>query len=135
MGGVKRNVKVPTAFFEVSPYWAKTISEAKTVKDLAGCYIDGKKLDNDNGSGHNIQDSQTCIVGEAYHAEFDWDGCDECSSFSSRFGSILEGGYDNHGNRKQQLVQNVKDFTDHWRTVHNPMVNIDTEDEQIPVAP
>lgn len=125
-------MKVPTAFFEVSPYWAKTISEAKTVKDLQG--FNGSHSCGD-GTIHNIQNPQTCIVGEAYHEKFDWEDCKECSAFSSRFGAILDGRHDSTGNRKKQLVQNVKDFTDHWRTIHNPLVEIDTETEKIPVRP
>ena len=131
-GGVTE-IKVPTAFFEVSPYWAKTISEAKTVKDLQG--FNGSSSCGD-GTRHNIQDPQTCIVGEAHHAQFNWDDCKQCSEFSSRFGSILDGGHDGHGNRKHQLIQNVKDFTDHWRTEHNPLIHLDIEtEEELPVVP
>jgi hypothetical protein len=102
------------------------------VKELQG--FNGSSSCKD-GTKHNIQNPQTCIVGEAYHEQFDWDGCSECSQFSGRFGAILEGGYDERGNRKQQLVQNVKDFTDHWRTEHNPLVEFETETEKLPVVP
>lgn len=123
-------MKVPAAFFEVSPAWAKTISEAKTVKELAG--FNGKESNWDQ----NIQNAQTCIVGEAYHNEFSWEHCRECSSFSSRFGAILDGSHDGHGNRKQQLMQNIKDFTTHWRENHNHLVHLDIETEdEIPVRP
>jgi hypothetical protein len=141
-GGVRGNVKVPAAFFEVCPKWAAAISEAKTVKELAG--FNGN--DHPNDFGGNIQNYNTCIVGEAYHNYFAEEycsvqakagqRCNECEAFSNRFGNILRGETDHRGNRKQQLTQNIQDFTAHWRDTHNPLLHLDIEtEEQLPVVP
>jgi hypothetical protein len=125
-------MKVPAAFWEVSPEWAKMISEAKTVRELSGFRSD----DDRNESGdRSIQDYNSCIVGEAWHGQFisqngDGQECKECLDFSNRFGMIMGGEYDGKGNRKQQLVQNIKDFTDHWRDEHNPLLHLDIETEE-----
>jgi hypothetical protein len=124
---------IPAAFFEVSPFWAKVMSEAKTIRDIEG-HLD------DNGKERSISDPQHCIVGEAYHDAFkvregDYGGCKECHDFSWRFGQIMHGEHDGRGNRKQQMLQNVKDFTDHWRAEHNPLLEMDTDTEPITVRP
>ena len=131
-------MKLPAAFFEVSPFWAKVSSEAKTVKELPG-FFDRKGIekeaayDDNAGILRSIQNWNTCIVGEAHHETFKDNngyGCNECYNFSSRFGAILQGEYDGKGNRKQQLIQNIKDFTDHWRDEHNPLLHLDIETEE-----
>lgn len=124
---------IPAAFFEVSPYWAKTLSEAKTVRDIEDA-ID------ESGVERSISNPQHCIVGEAYHDAFkckdgDYKGCKECHNFSWRFGAIMQGDHDGTGNRKQQMLQNVKDFTDHWRAEHNPLLDQELETEKIPIRP
>jgi len=125
-------MKVPAAFFEVSPEWAKMISEAKTVKELSG-FRSG--AENNESGDRSIQDYNSCIVGEAWHGQFvsknvNGQECVECLQFSNRFGLIMDGSYDGKGNRKQQLVQNIKDFTDHWRDEHNPLLHLDIETEE-----
>ena len=121
-------MKVPAAFFEVSPQWARVISEAKTVKELSG-FVDhnGRMLSDGHGFDGNIQNYNQCIVGEAHHFNFADNTCHECRVFSDRFGAILHGAHDGHGNRKQQLMQNIEDFTNHWRDKHNPMIGIKPE--------
>jgi len=127
-------MKVPAAFFEVSPHWAKAISEAKTVKELSGNKDSGGSVR--EFGDRSIQNAQSCIVGEAHHNTFKWGSCQECDAFSSRFGDILTGELDTKGNRKQQLVQNITDFTSHWREEHNPLVHLDIETEdELPVIP
>ena len=122
-------MNVPAAFFEVSPIWAKNISEAKTVKELNGFSHDG--FETGINGATNIQNYNTCIVGEAHHFQFvgTGDKCAECKAFSDRFGEIMAGGRDATGNRKKQLMQNVSDFTDHWRNTHNPLLGMDLEIE------
>lgn len=131
-------MKVPAAFFEVSPQWAKVISEAKTVKELNGFFADGSYKED---GGNSLQNYNSCIVGEAHHFHFigrvdqssNDDYCEECVNFSNRFGEILQGSKDGYGNRKQQVVQNIEDFTNHWRQNHNPLVDmeLDTEPAEI----
>jgi hypothetical protein len=127
-------MKVPAAFHQVSPKWANVIREAKTVKDLTGF----RDKYGDHGYGHgfggDIQHGANCVVGEAHmFSDAYWNECVECSNFSERFGNIMIGTLDEYGNRKQQLMQNIDDFTNHWREAHNPLIGVtpDVEPEAI----
>ena len=129
-------MKVPAAFFEVSPIWAKNISEAKTVKELNGFSSQGHSVG--DGADTNIQNFNTCIVGEAHHFQFlgtDAEKCKECNAFSMRFGDIMAGGRDATGNRKKQLMQNIEDFTNHWRQEHNPLLDMELDTEPVECRP
>ena len=128
-------MKVPAAFYNVSPYWAKAIGAAKTVRSLAG--YEGKdsrgeynETTSEDGM-HNLKDAASCIVGEAYGmSDKYWDRrvaeeqCSTCGNYSKKFYNILVGDYDSVGNRKQLVQDNIQGFTKHWRDEHDPLIGV-----------
>ncbi len=128
-------MKVPAAFYNVSPYWAKAIGDAKTVRDLAGFkgydeHTNYHETQTKDGM-HNLSQGGSCIVGEAHgmSAEY-WNvgdnlhPCEDCSMYSRKFYDILVGEYDHLGNRKQLIQDNIQGFTMHWRGEHDPLIGI-----------
>ena len=89
-----------------------------------------------DGSGRSMQYANKCIVGEAHSIMFGSEHynssqCHPCSALSDKFGSILAGEFDsNHISRKQLLIKNIKLFTEHWKTEHNPLIGQKVETEQ-----
>ena len=137
-------MKVPAAFHKVSPFWARTMSAAKTIKTLPGYkYVDGRgqahQVQSEDGM-HNLGDGGSCAVGEAHGmtARY-WDGhileeqCDDCSFYSQTFYGILCGSHDHEGNRKGQLSMLVLDFTEHWKAKHDPLIGVIPEIEPVEI--
>jgi len=83
-------------------------------------------------SGMTLGHGANCVVGEAYlWTEPYWtskesqDGeqaCSDCARMSGLFNAIITGEQDFNGPRKKQMLANIKEFTTHWKDVHNPLI-------------
>ena len=129
---------IPAAFKDVSPSWHAVFSECKNMNDLNQLC-----RDSDDQSGMTLGHGANCVVGEAYMwKEPYWisenprpEECSDCSRMSGLFNHIITGENDDHGPRKAQMLANIKDFTDHWKAEHNPLIGtkIELEPSEIEV--
>ena len=98
-----------TTFEELCPQWNMHLAK---MKSLRGISTNDKKftfLGNDQEE-YNLMDRRCCIVGEAWKGKDSYDGCNECTRFSS------SGFIDFNTFRQFNKVKN--EFVSHWNQTH-----------------